>query len=250
MIKRRQAIADMVNQLGEVSLTQLKAAFPDVSEVTIRTDLKALDEERQIVRIHGGAKSISAVAGNINNFFSRSDLHAEEKKQVAAKAAPLIQPYDSIFISAGSTCAQLARCLPACPLFVFTDSIGALVEIPRSPEIVAEVFGGRFNYNTMRVYGPSTSQALESVHFQTAFFGTSGFHPKYGFGYLSLDMTDAMEKIIERAEKVVILMDSSKINYSTFPRILPMEKVDMVVTDDRIDEETVSVLKSKGITVI
>ncbi len=250
MKKRRQAVADMVNQLGEVSLAQLKAAFPDVSEVTLRTDLRALDEERQIVRIHGGARSISTVAGNINDFFSRSNLHVPEKKQIAAKAASLIQPYDSIFISAGSTCAELARNLPACPLFVFTDSIGALVEIPRHEEIVAEVFGGRFDYNTMRVYGSQIAQVMDSIHFHTAFFGTSGFHPKYGFGYLSIDMTDALSKIIERSEKVVILMDSSKVNYTAFPRILSMEKVDIVVTDDQLEEETVSVLKSKGITVI
>lgn len=250
MKKRRQAIEDMVNQLGEVSLSQLKAAFPDVSEVTLRSDLKALDEERQIVRIHGGAKSISSVAGNTNNFFSRSNLHEHEKNQIAIKAASLIKPYDSIFISAGSTCAELAKNLPSSPLFVFTDSIGALVEIPRHPDITAEVLGGRFDYNTMRVYGPSIVQALETIHFNIAFIGTSGFHPKYGFGYLSIDMTDALSKIIERSEKVVILMDSSKVNYTAFPRLLPMEKVDTVITDDQINEETVSQLQSKGITVV
>lgn len=250
MKKRRQAVADMVNQLGEVTLAQLKAAFPDVSEVTLRTDLRALDKERQIVRIHGGARSISTVAGNTNDFFSRSNLHAAEKKQIAEKAATLIQPYDSIFISAGSTCAELARALPSCPLFVFTDNIGALVEIPRHSEIISEVFGGRFDYNTMRVYGVSIAQAIESIHFHTTFIGTSGFHPKYGFGYLSLDMTDSLNKIIDHSEKVVILMDSSKVNYTSFPRILSMEKADIVVTDDQIEKETVSVLKAKGITVI
>lgn len=250
MKKRRQAVTDMVNRLGEVSLSQLKAAFPDVSEVTLRTDLRALDEEHQIVRVHGGAKSLSTVAGSINNFFSRSNLHAAEKKRIAAKAAALIEPNQSIFISAGSTCAELARSIPSIPLFVFTDNIGALIAIPRYAEIVTEVVGGRFDYNTMRVCGPSVEHALESVHFHTAFIGTSGFHPKYGFGYLSQDMPGALSPVINHSEKVVLLMDSSKVNYTGFPRILPMEKVDTVVTDDLLDEKTASVLRSGGITVL
>lgn len=250
MKNRRQAVADMVNQLGEVSLTQLKTAFPDVSEVTLRTDLRILNEEKQIVRVHGGAKSISTVAGGINNFLSRSNIHAQEKKQIAAKAAKLISPNDSIFISAGSTCAELAQCLPTFRLYVFTDNVGALIGAPHHSDIVVEIFGGRFDYNTMRVYGAAATEAVNMLHFHIAFIGASGFHPKYGFGYLSLGMTKALGKIIEHSDKVVILMDSSKVNYTSFPRILPMEKVDMVVTDDQLDGETVALLREKGLTVL
>ncbi len=250
MKKRREAIVDMVNQLGEVSLAQLKTAFPDVSEVTLRMDLRALGEEGQVVRVHGGAKSVSSIAGNINSFFSRSNLHAAEKAQIAVKAAELIHPNDSVFISAGSTCLELARRVPLCPLFLFTDSIGALIEVPRHPEIVVEALGGRFDYNTMRVYSHTNVEVLETLHFHTSFIGISGFHPKYGFGYMSPDMTIALSTLVERSEQTVVLMDSSKVNYTAFPRILSMDKVDVVVTDDQIDKETVSVLKANGITVL
>ena len=116
MNKRRQAIADMVNQLGEVSLTQLKSSFPEVSEVTLRNDLRYLDEAQQLIRIHGGAKSIMSVAGSLNNYSVRASLHQQEKATIAAKAAALIHPDDSVFITAGTTCAALAKKLPACPL--------------------------------------------------------------------------------------------------------------------------------------
>ena len=57
MEKRRQAIRDIVNQLGEVNFTQLRELFPEVSDVTLRKDLKFLDETQQLIRVHGGAKS-------------------------------------------------------------------------------------------------------------------------------------------------------------------------------------------------
>ncbi len=250
MRERRQAIVDMVNRLGEVSLAQLKAAFPDVSEVTLRTDLRVLDEERRIVRIHGGAKSIPTVTGSADSFSFRSNLHAAEKKRIADKAIKLIKPYHSIFIAAGSTCAELARSLPSIPLFVSTDNIGMLMDIPRRDEIEVEVLGGRFDYATMRVYGQTTAQALELMHFHMAFVGTSGFHPKYGFGYLSQDLPTALGPLIDHSDQVVLLMDSSKVSDTAFPWIIPAEKINVVVTDDMLDEGIVSVLRAKGITVI
>lgn len=63
MEKRRQAIVDLVEQMGEVSIKDLRELFPTVSEVTLRKDLRSLDEEKKLVRVHGGAKSILDIAG-------------------------------------------------------------------------------------------------------------------------------------------------------------------------------------------
>ena len=60
---RRNAIVELVNKYGTVSFSQIKEQFSNVSEMTLRTDLKALDEAKEIVRIHGGAKSVQLVIG-------------------------------------------------------------------------------------------------------------------------------------------------------------------------------------------
>ena len=54
MEQRRNAIVELVNREGSLSFVQLKEAFPSVSEMTLRTDLKALDQARRVVRVHGG----------------------------------------------------------------------------------------------------------------------------------------------------------------------------------------------------
>ena len=64
MEKRRNDIVRYVNEQGNVTFNQLKEHFPSVSDMTLRTDLKALDEQQKLVRIHGGAKSLEIVTGN------------------------------------------------------------------------------------------------------------------------------------------------------------------------------------------
>ena len=72
MEMRRNAIAELVNKHGTVSFSQIKEQFPNVSEMTLRTDLKALDAAKEIVRIHGGAKSVQLVIGTDDYLTRRS----------------------------------------------------------------------------------------------------------------------------------------------------------------------------------
>lgn len=250
MQERRQAIVDMINQMGEVTLKQLKESFPSVSEVTLRTDLKYLDKKNQIVRIHGGAKALGTIAAGTNLVLARSAMHHKEKMEIAAKAVSLIQPYDSIFISSGSTCVELAKQLPQMPLYIFTDGIGTLLNIPYYPEYSVELLGGTFDYNAMRVIGPSVTQAVENLHFATVFLGTSGLHPSCGFNSHSAIVIDTQKAIIARSEKTVMLMDSSKLNYSVSPRSIPFDLVDILITDSHFNPSVAASLKENGINVL
>ena len=97
MQERRQKIVEFVNRLGTVSFAQLRAAFQEVSEMTLRTDLKALDEERRLVRVHGGAKSVEVVVGT-DDFLLRRSLRAAPRKGAdrAQGARPAAAGYDHL----------------------------------------------------------------------------------------------------------------------------------------------------------
>ncbi|MBQ4505348.1 MAG: DeoR/GlpR transcriptional regulator [Firmicutes bacterium] len=246
MEKRRKAIRDMVNQLGEINFDQLREMFPKVSDVTLRKDLKYLDETQQLIRIHGGAKSLPHAV----NYHFRSSVNHEEKREIAVKASGLISAHDSIFMTAGTTCIELAQSLPLVPLYVFTDGILTASSFPCSKDINVEIFGGEVDLNVMRVGGPSVLDALENLRFNIAFLGTPGFHPDYGFAVLSSSIAAIFQKVIERSDKVVMLMDSSKVNYSYTPKMIPMDDVDVVVSDDKLDPQIRKKLEAKGITVL
>ena len=244
--KRRQAIVDMLNQMGAIQLTKLKEYFPEVSEVTLRKDLQFLDERQQIIRVHGGAKALPHAL----SFVYRSGIYLEEKGLIAAKAAQLAQPGNSVCITAGSTCAELAKRQPAEPLYIFTDGLNTALSVPNRPEIKVEIFGGEVDMNIMRISGLSVLQSVEAMHFNIAFLGTPGFHPEHGFSYPSPMTAAVLSKAIENADKVVMLMDSSKVNYALMPRNIPMERIDVLVTDGKLEAKIVEKLKAKGVQVI
>lgn len=91
MEQRRNAIVELVNREGSLSFVQLKEAFPSVSEMTLRTDLKALDQARRVVRVHGGVKSVEVVVGTDDQFGRRTARNASEKQIIAEKAAALLK---------------------------------------------------------------------------------------------------------------------------------------------------------------
>ena len=91
MEQRRNAIVELVNREGSLSFVQLKEAFPSVSEMTLRTDLKALDQARRVVRVHGGVKSVEVVVGTDDQFGRRTARNASEKQIIAEKAAALLR---------------------------------------------------------------------------------------------------------------------------------------------------------------
>ncbi len=244
--KRRQAITDLVNQLGTVSLQQLKERFPSVSEVTLRKDLLFLDEKQQIIRIHGGAKQMPMAT----NITFRSSINQKEKSIIAEKAAKLLQPNSTVFITAGTTCIELAKHMPNLPLCVFTDGLTTACNLPAGTDLTAEILGGSIDLNTMRVSGLSVLDRLESLRFNIAFLGTPGFHPDHGFSYFSEMTAATIKKVIERADKVVMLMDSSKVNYILAPWNIPLDAIDVIVSDDLLEEDVIERIRAKGVTVL
>ena len=111
MNQRRKEIVEFVNENQTVTFAQLKTRFPSVSEMTLRTDLKNLDQEKKIVRIHGGAKSMDEVAGNDDVLKLRYGRNVEEKKEIAQKAVSFVSPGKTIFLDSGSTTTMLAHIL-------------------------------------------------------------------------------------------------------------------------------------------
>lgn len=250
MEKRRQAIVDLVNQAGELSIAQLHEAFPSVSEVTLRKDVRCLDEEKRLVRVFGGAKSIQDLSNVAANFSARNLLHQEEKLLIGSKAAALIPAGASVYLSAGTTCSAVARQLPRQPMNIFTDGLNIALDLPTYPEVHMELLGGTIDRRLMRLVGAEVMGALSQLYFDYAFIGALGFHPECGFSCSSPMIAATLKKAMERSDKVVILMDSSKVNNVRTPRSIDMDAVDIVVSDGKLPLEVVERMESHGITVL
>lgn len=99
--------------------------------MTLRTDLKALDEARRVVRVHGGVKSVEQVVGTDDLLSRRSARNAEAKQIIAEKAAALLRPNTTLFLDSGSTATAVARCIPDQPMLIYTSGLSCAMELAK-----------------------------------------------------------------------------------------------------------------------
>lgn len=237
MQQRRQKIAELVNAAGQISFSELRTAFPDVSEMTIRTDLKYLDEAGALIRIHGGAKSIEKVAGTDGLLSSRAVLHAEQKRLIAHKALSLLDKADSLFVDSGSTTTAFARIFPDRPCQIYTSGLTCATEFARLAQPSVHMLGGRLNRYSLSVAGSCSLLEISICRFDLCFIGATAFEP--GFGFCCETEEDCLLKqaAIRQSSSVVLLIDSSKIGHTATHQICTAADVDVVVSDDQLTEE-------------
>ena len=229
MEQRRNEIVAFVNEQGQVSFSQLKEKFPTVSEMTLRTDLKILDQNQQLVRIHGGAKSLVEVVGTEDFLKLRFVRNTEDKKIIAHKAKQLIKGNQTIFLDSGSTTTMLAT------------------EFEDKPNVI--MLGGNMNCRSMSVNGYNAIRAIEKVNFDIAFMGVTRFDYETGFTCETLEDAEIKRLAVEKSNKVVVLMDSSKIGKRGTYTMCNLDQVDVVVCDDKLPENFIEECKARGILV-
>lgn len=250
MDERRETIVSLVNGQGSVSLSQLKEHFPDVSETTLRTDLKTLDEQRQIIRVHGGAKSVGFALGTDDLLARRSARRAGDKLEIARKAAGLVREGTTIFIDSGSTTTALAAQLPNVPCYVFTNSVTVAVELARLDQVTTYVVGGHLVPSSMCMSGGSTIEKVTTLSFELAFMGVTGWDRQAGFTCGSDDEAVFKRTVARNASSAVALMDSSKVGRQfTFP-VCRLDEVETVVCDDAAPEDLRTACRDAGVTLL
>lgn len=250
MQKRRELITEAVNREGLLTLQQLRALFPHVSDVTLRKDLKWLDEEKHIIRIHGGAKSIPAALGTPDTHLMRLQTNLRDKEIIAEKAATLLQDYSTVYIAPGSTCYVLAKRLRDMPMQVYTDGLLVANELMRCRRVETTLIGGTVDPLGARTMGPSVFEALSRMRFDCAVVGVDGFQCDLGFTHY-LEHTNAVcRSLRRRVGRLVVVMDHSKLSQTRPSLILPTEDVDTVITDRELPDEVRLCFEHAGVEVL
>jgi len=250
MNQRRDSMAELINKEGTVSFARLKAAFPNISEMTLRSDLKALDKENRIVRVHGGARSIGVIIGTDIAYDIRAAQNTAEKRMIAQKALKLLTPGLSVFLDSGSTAIEMASHFPDDSYMIFTTGINCALELTKLTKARAHLIGGEVNRNNLSVNGIRSINEIEHLNFNMAFLGTTGFSLERGFTCAVEAENELKRAIIRKADKVIVLMDSRKVGkVNTFTFALPNE-ISTVISDDKLDEDIRKMLQSDGTEVL
>ncbi|HEU4633272.1 MAG TPA: transcriptional repressor AgaR [Flavisolibacter sp.] len=246
--ERHQAILDFLNKEGLVNVLELCKKLK-VSSVTIRKDLKLLEDKGLLFRTHGGA--------TLNNPYTtdrpvkeKEKLQSEEKDRIGAFAAQMIHPNDSIIIASGTTVLAFARKIQSSTgLTVVTAALNVALELTRHPNIEVLQLGGIVRKSSSSVTGPYAQNILNDFFCTKLFLGVDGIDIEYG-----LTTTSAMEAHLNRqmiavSQKVIVLTDSTKFGKRGFGRICMLQEIDQIVTDKGISEYYIKTLQSMGIEV-
>ena len=216
--ERQKQIVQAVEESGTATVTELAERF-DTSESTIRRDLDRLDSEGLLVKVRGGASSISDAIVSQRAYTTRDvslserlGLNAEEKERIGAYAAALVGPDDFVFVDAGSTTFSLVKHLRnASATFVVNSLMHARVLTSQGCRVI--VTGGELKPNTEALVGSDAISALARYNFTLGFWGANAVAMEQG--YTTPESNEAAFKRIAMEHTIgharYVLADSSKI---------------------------------------
>ncbi len=247
-MERHQSILDILKEKKHVKVLELCEVL-DVSAVTIRKDLKLLEEKGLLYRTHGGA-SLENPYINERPIQEKEKISIQEKSKIAEAAAKLIEVNDSIMIASGTTVQQLARAIePKGKLNVITSSLFVSLELLKHPDIEVIQLGGKIRHSSSSVIGHNALQILNSISCNQLFLGVDGIDLEYGCTTTSLEEAVLNRKMIDATQKTTILADSSKFGKRSFGRICSLDDINHIITDDRLDKTILNKLTEMGIEV-
>jgi len=244
LARQRQArIVDEVRRRGGVRVSDLTTLF-DVSDMTVRRDLEELDRRGLLHKVHGGAVLTSNSAEE-PGFEAKSLRERREKDALAAAAATLVGPGQALAVSAGTTTRALATALAGIPdITVVTNSVRVAEAFGATagPSRQTVVLTGGVRTPSDALVGPVADAAIRSLHVDVLFLGVHGMDPAAGLTTPNLAEAETNRAFLAHAQKVIVVADHTKWRTVGLCSFGPLSAVDVLVTDDGIDQEARAVL--------
>ena len=222
---RRAAILAKVRADGFCSISDLAGELA-VSDMTVRRDVRRLDDLGEVRVVHGG---VSLPPGQ--DFGARSHANAGSKHRIGAAAAALIQPGDTIAVDAGTTAYALVDALPAAFTgSVVTHSVPVMQTLLDRPGTRCVGLGGDLYPASRAFVGPATVEAAERLRVRWCFLGAAAVDTRGCYGVYDLERP-TKQALMDIADHVVLLVDAGKFEGSAPVQLARLDRLHAVVTD-------------------
>ena len=218
------------------------------SESSVRRDLRRLEQQLVLKRVHGGALAMKT-QDPLLDFRWQSTRHAAEKQRIAEQAAALIEDGQTVILDGGSTTAAVASRLAGRFLNIITNSL-AIAEVFKNARQVELTLTGGYLYPRLEVMlGPLCENMLAGVTADTLIMGIGGV-TETGFSNNNTLLVGSERKMIEASRKVVIVADHTKFGKAAMVPLAPLNAADIVVSGTALAAEHQQMLRSHGIQVL
>ena len=248
--ERLLRLTELLGRQRFVSVTDAAGAL-GVSCMTVRRDLKKLEGDGVLEVTHGGAmlaRSAELAVLDVEEplFERRQKLHAAAKRRIAAAAAKMIAPDETVVLDVGTTVLALAKEVQErTDLRIFTNSLPAANALSATRSSVY-LLGGQLRRPELAIVGPMTLAQIAELHFDTAFIGVSGVTAEGFFDY-ALEDSQLKRAFIERSKRVIVLADASKFGHRALATVGPLGRCGVLITDAAPKGGLASALKRNGI---
>lgn len=226
--QRQKKIIELIQEKNLILINELLEKIPEVSESTLRRDLKKLENQEKIELLSGGAVKLVDHAVADLPIKTKQMLNTDKKKYIVQLAVQQIETNDLVFIDSGSTCSLLLEELVKLPIRIVTNNpiIFSYSNINASVILV----GGSFNSHLSSLRGEITIQNLKTFIFDKSFIGCNGVDNHFGISTPSMEEAKTKQIILQRSKITFVLADSSKFNQVSNVEVCGLDKI-CLITD-------------------
>ena len=244
---RHQLIMKEINLHNKVLSTDLSALL-NVSDDTVRRDLKELAEEGKVLKVHGGAASKSFVAP----FNSQNEVYAlNEKKKIAEKTLKLLKNNMVILTEGGTTILELAKMIPeTLRVTFFTISPQVAITLSEHSNLDVITIGGKLNKNANLHIGASVINQLAELKVDLCLLGANAFSAVEGLTDMDWEIVQVKKAIIRSSKKTAILSISEKLNTAQRIRICDANQISYLITELSPDNPLLSSYKNDDLNLL
>ena len=246
--ERRQVILSALAVHRSMSVSDL-ARLTRCSEITIRRDLRALEEAGALLRQRGGATAASNLMDE-PTYSDKARVAPDEKTRIARLASTLVQDGDVVLLLGGTTTQALARHLVGRRVMVATNSMLVAHELANAPEVEVFVVGGMLRGSIRATVGGDAERALAGMHFASVFLSGNGLSATHGLTTPNVHVASMDRAAVAAAERVTVLVDHTKIGLASMVRTVPTGRIDVLVTDAGVDPAELAALRTAGVDVL
>jgi len=249
--ERREAIKELFQSKPFISLHELETLFPNVSSMTLRRDIEYFESLGEAIKVRGGARSMKFITTSMEDTFNlRINENTEAKEKIAYKAIELFETGRSLFLDSGTTMYKLASLLPDERLTITTTGPNIALELGKKSLPIVSLVGGMLNRENISVSGSQALRCMNDINIDIAFIVPSGFSAHNGLTSGNYIECELKKFVVEKARKVIVLMDSSKLD-----KVLPytfcnISDVDTIICERELPADIMAQAKENDVEVI
>lgn len=242
---RKENIKKILLEEKSVIVVELAQRF-EVSEETIRRDLKILEEEGVAIKDHGGAILAESVMSKVTTG-ELKQIFLESKKIISNFVAGNINARDCIFIDSSTTSYFIAKALSDIPLRVVTNSLETMKLLSNNAKHELIGIGGELSKNRKCFVGSHAQKMVSDYFFDYAFISCRTLSLNEGATDSSVEEAEIKRIAAKQSKQTWLAADHSKFNKLSFSKILPIAAFDYIVTDKPMTQDWIKYLEDKGI---